>query len=59
MSGRREQATVGELTLTTGIKDASGNTKYTPSAGHIYTDTVTGTKYTIAIQNGTIVKVEV
>lgn len=59
MSHRMEQATIGDLYLTGDIRDQLGTVVFDPTYGPIYTDTVTGTRYYITIDNGVINKNEV
>jgi len=59
MAHHMVQATIAELTLRNQIKDDNGKVIYDVRYGHIYTDTVTGTRYYITIDDGAINKVEV
>lgn len=58
MSRSMNQATIDELTLTENIKNESG-TVIMNQNGPVFTDTVTGTLYTLSIDDGVINKVEV
>lgn len=58
MAHNMTQATISELTLRENIKNEAGTTVF-DQGGPVFTDTVTGTKYNIIIENGVITKVEV